>query len=79
MSGFVSCPTCGVTVEVVELNCKIFRCGIFKATGQQLNPHAPKQECDRAKQMDLIHGCGSPFIVRQDDQGQLHADNCGYI
>ncbi len=34
----LSCPHCGIRIEIAEINCGIFRCGIYKTTGQQL-PH----------------------------------------
>ena len=36
---FVTCPHCNITIEVLELNCQIFRCGIYKNTLEQINPH----------------------------------------
>lgn len=56
-----ACPHCGVTVQVAaaEINCTIFRCGVFKATGQQLPPHTSKETCDAAR--NDIYGCGKPF------------------
>lgn len=43
------CPHCQRQVQIMpnELNCKIFRCGTFKHNGEMLNPHLPKEECDR--------------------------------
>lgn len=64
-SGFYyfGCPYCAVTLEVKEdqLNCKIFRCGVLRATGEQVPPHAPKAECDRLVAGNLILGCAGPF------------------
>lgn len=65
MSNFVTCPHCDVAIEVVKLNCCIFRCGIYKETGKQIDPHMPKEECDRLANHGLIHGCGKPFRVDQ--------------
>ena len=43
-----SCPYWFITIEVDQnqLNCKIFRCGIMKSNGKQVNQHASKNECD---------------------------------
>ena len=59
-------PECSITIEVVEINCAIFRCGVYKNKngpeyGKQIDPHLPKQECDRIKKEDKIWGCGRPF------------------
>ena len=55
----MECPHCHVSVWVEEVNCAIFRCGIVKATGEQVPPHLPKEECDRLG--DTIWGCSKPF------------------
>jgi hypothetical protein len=57
------CPysDCNIGIEIVEINCSIFRCGVYKDTGQQIEPHLPKEECDKLKKEDKIWGCGRPF------------------
>ena len=57
------CPysDCSIAIEIVEVNCAIFRCGIYKDTGQQIEPHLSKEECDKLKKQDKIWGCGRPF------------------
>ena len=57
------CPHCGVTIEIISLNCGIFRCGIFKSNGQQMNPHASKEYCEKIVKEQLIFGCGKPFCI----------------
>ncbi len=57
----ISCPYCNQSIEVVELNCRIFRCGIMKSNFTQIHPHLPKSECDRLFNEQLIYGCGKPF------------------
>lgn len=70
------CPYCKSSIVVMknELNCKIFRCGVLKKNNEPINPHAPKVECDRLKELDLIDGCGRPFIFRGD-----YVEKCDYI
>ena len=51
----IQCPHCGIFIEIVELNCKIFRCGIYKDTYIQIPPHLPFLECVRLVQEDLIY------------------------
>ena len=54
-----NCPNCNVTIEIVALNCGVFRCGIYKDNGLQINPHLPQAECELLG--DTIYGCGKPF------------------
>jgi hypothetical protein len=78
MSIFVECPHCFDYVEITQINCGIFRHGVFKNTNQQLNPHAPKSQCDLVKKLDLIYGCGKPFkLVLINDQ--YIAQICDYV
>jgi hypothetical protein len=71
----VHCPHCQQLIEIVELNCRIFRCGIFKQTGEQLPPHLPKIDCDRL--VDVIYGCGKPFLINESEP--YVATICDYI
>lgn len=61
MSLLFVCPTCNIMIEITALNCGIFRCGIYKDDGLQINPHMNKEECDKIK--DDIYGCGNPFQI----------------
>jgi|LakMenEpi03Aug12_release.lakeMendotaPanAssembly.Ray.scaffolds.fasta_scaffold804379_2 hypothetical protein len=72
----VKCPHCSILVEVVELNCRIFRCGIFKETYQQINPHLSKKECDDLVLNNSIYGCGKPFQI---PAGSSDPVICDYI
>ena len=58
---FYNCPHCNNMIEVIEINCAIFRCGIYKINGSQVEPHLSKEECDKLKNEDKIWGCGKPF------------------
>ena len=33
----INCPHCNQCIEVIELNCKIFRCGVFKKNMKQIS------------------------------------------
>ncbi len=57
------CPHCNSIIQIYkkDINCQIFRCGIFKNTHQPINPHLSKTECDKLYEKDLIYGCGKPF------------------
>ena len=57
------CPYCNVKIMVNkrEINCTIFRCGIYKSNYLPINPHSSLEECTRLKESNLIYGCGQPF------------------
>lgn len=80
-SYFMLCPHCGGALNVLpnEVNCQIFRHGIVKTTRQQVNPHTPKQECDRLAETDYIFGCGKPFRIFARDGKWAYVDKCDYI
>ena len=75
---FVTCPHCDVSVEVLALNCQIFRCGIFKNTLQQIDPHLPKIHCEDLVTRGLIYGCGKPFRV-DTVNNEYKSSICEYI
>jgi hypothetical protein len=59
----LQCPHCNGMVIIEQLNCAIFRHGVFKNTGKQIPPHASKEECDNWVKNNDIYGCGKPFQV----------------
>ncbi len=71
----VECPHCKGIVIIEQLNCKIFRHGIFKHNGKQIPPHASKADCDTWVQKDTIWGCGKPFQINEDNKAVI----CDYI
>jgi hypothetical protein len=79
----LSCPYCNITIEVAEINCAIFRCGIYKNIidanyGKQIDPHLSKNDCDALKKEDKIWGCGRPFkFINVNGLSQLI--QCDYI
>ena len=77
-----NCPHCDnlIQVEKNQTNCKIFRHGQFKSTGEQLPPHSSKQLCDQVAASGSIHGCGKPFRLVPDDNGIITTvEICDYI
>jgi len=76
MSIFVRCPWCDLWVEIVQINCGIFRHGIFIENGQQLDPHSPKEYCEKVFTDKLIYGCGKPFKL---EVPEYNAIKCDYI
>lgn len=75
----LSCPHCQQLIEIVAINCAIFRCGMYKATGEQLPPHLSRPDCDRVVAENLIYGCGRPFRVIQGEDQTWMAVVCDYI
>lgn len=59
----IVCPHCNDYIEIISINCSIFRHGVYKNNFQQLNPHLKKEDCDNAIKQDLIYGCGKPFKI----------------
>lgn len=57
------CPHCKIKFMVykTEIGCQIFRHGVYKSNGEQINPHAPKEFCDQMVREGKIWGCGKPF------------------
>jgi hypothetical protein len=71
----IECPHCFISIIVEALNCRIFRCGIYKHNNEQINPHLCKAECDQLFLSDAIYGCGKPFQILDD----LSVVICDYI
>jgi hypothetical protein len=73
------CPHCKEEIIVIkkELNCRIFRHGIYKNNYQQVNPHASFDECKYLIENNLIFGCGKPFEVVEHNNS-LIAVVCEY-
>jgi hypothetical protein len=59
----LECPHCKEFVIIEKINCAIFRHGIFKNNGKQIDPHTPKELCDYYIKNDMIYGCGKPFKI----------------
>lgn len=76
----ILCPHCKDIIQIMknQLNCKIFRHGIYKKSLEQINPHMSKKECDYLYHNNLIYGCGKPFKV-EINNGSLKVDVCDYI
>ncbi len=67
-----TCPNCNVMLHITALNCGVFRCGIYKDSGLQINPHLPQADCEALG--DSIYGCGKPFQILN---GKIR--KCGWI
>ena len=74
----VICPHCQEYIEIIQINCAIFRHASFKVSGQQIDPHTSKDICDQYIKDNIIYGCGKPFQVIVKDN-ILSAEICDYI
>jgi hypothetical protein len=74
-----NCPHCTntITVSISELNCKIFRCGVYKDTYKQIDPHLNKKECDKLFIENKIFGCSKPFEIIEKNN-ILYCIKCDY-
>lgn len=75
----IKCPHCDDFIEIIELNCKIFRHAVYKNNMIQINPHASKDECDNLRSKDLIYGCARPFKIDDTNKENIKAIICDYI
>lgn len=75
----VVCPHCKEFVIIEQVNCAIFRHGIYKENFIQINPHLSKNECDKLVSNNLIYGCGKPFKIKKNHENIWVADECDYI
>lgn len=75
----ITCPHCSQLVEIEQVNCSIFRHGVFKENGEQVHPHAPKVSCLQWIVEDKIYGCCKPFRLNQKIDGSYVAEKCDYI
>lgn len=78
MNIVVECPHCKYPVEILEINCAIFRHAVLKVTGVQINPHTSKIDCDKLVEEGRIYGCGKPFRIIKINNA-YNAIICDYI
>jgi hypothetical protein len=59
-----NCPWCGINifVEKNQINCRMFVCGEYKATGSQVPQHISKEIADSIKTHKVARGCINPFF-----------------
>ena len=62
----INCPHCGIYIIIEQLNCGIFRCGMYKDINKQIDPHLSKIECDKLISENIIYGCGKPFQIKNN-------------
>ena len=59
----VNCPHCQQFIEIIELRCSIFRCGVYKTTYTQIHPHLSEVQCNNLVKKNKIYGCGKSFLI----------------
>lgn len=76
----VECPHCQCSVLIFqnEINCAIFRHGVYRHSLEQINPHLPKDECEELVKDSAILGCGKPFKLHKNGD-KWKALVCGYM
>jgi hypothetical protein len=74
----LKCPNCNDDVIISEINCAIFRHGIYKNNLQQIEPHMPKEKCDLLINNNEIYGCGKPFRIKKVNNEWV-LEICDYI
>lgn len=72
------CPNCKEYFIMEKLNCGIFRHGVLKHNGVQIDPHSPKELCDFYVRENKIYGCGKPFRVNLVNNN-FDLEKCDYI
>ena len=78
LDSFTKCPHCNEPFIISELNCGIFRHGVFRDTGEQVPPHSSKIECDHFYNSGNVYGCCKPFRVNIIDNKYV-VEICEYI
>ncbi len=74
-----NCPHCDGTIIVkcCEVNCHIFRHGVYKnQPGQPINPHESEANVRFLTDSNLIYGCGKPIMLYSDKSIVF---SCDYI
>jgi hypothetical protein len=76
----IKCPHCEefAVINKCDMNCCIFRHGVMKDGGVQMNPHESKEVCDSLSINGMIYGCGKPFQMTVVN-GKMTSVICGYI
>ena len=77
----IQCIHCNefIFIYIKDINCKIFRHGVYKNTLQNIEPHLDKKNCELLISKDLIFGCGKPFKLIENDKNEYKPVLCDYI
>lgn len=77
-NNIIKCPHCSNFIIIEKINCGIFRHGIMKNNGIQINSHLDKNSCEELVNQDLIYGCGKPFQIIENNN-IYKVQICDYI
>jgi len=72
------CPHCENFIVIKEINCGIFRHGVFINDNKQIDPHETKENCENFIKNKLIYGCGKPFRLLNNNNN-WEIEICEYI
>lgn len=74
----IKCPHCYGERFIEQLNCGIFRDGVFKQSLEPIPPHSTREECEKLLRDNVVIGCTRPFqiIVIND---KYVVQKCDYI
>lgn len=75
----IECPHCNEKIVIEKLNCCVFRHGVLKSNGKQIDPHSSKDLCDFYINKQLIFGCGKPFKIIPNPNPTSHLLSDLYI
>lgn len=75
----VECPNCKNPVWIEAINCGIFRHGAYRHNHEQIHPHASESDCKKLIFEGQIYGCGMPFRVVTNTQGEVTVQICDYL
>ena len=72
------CPHCLALIKVKagELNCRVFRHGIYRKNFKGIPAHLPKNKCEELVRRACIIGCAKPFEFFGGGKGNLADKKC---
>jgi hypothetical protein len=74
----VQCPHCDDLIQILSINCGIFRHAVLKSSLQQINPHESEDKCNEFIASNSVYGCAKPFRIINCN-GELKTEKCNYI
>jgi len=79
MDIYLACPHCDLLIDIPtnDINCAIYRHGVYKKSGLQMGPHLCKEDCESLAKHGLIWGCGKPFKLIYTPEPRIV--KCEYI
>jgi hypothetical protein len=73
----IECPHCKCSIIIYEneINCRIFRHGVYKDTNEPVNPHLDQISCENLVDSGRVFGCCKPFRLNNENIPEI----CEYI